>query len=222
MAARTRFAESCLANSVFDRGVRQLVILGAGLDTLAYRHEYGDQLRVFEVDHPLNQEWKRQRLKEAGIAVPPTLTFVPVDFEREDIEAQLLLAGLKPELRTFFLWLGVVPYLTKHAIQTTLEYIAGLEGGAEVVFDYGEPAHNLPVSQLRAHNELASRVSAAGEPFLTYLDPGLVSTQLKAMKFCAIDDLSVRDLAHRLFGSDSSMLSTLPDKGGHVVHVATA
>ena len=88
IAVRTRFAEDALAASV-HRGVTQLVILGAGLDTYAYRGAMRDRLRIFEVDHPATQTWKRQRLAEAGIPMPATLTFAPIDFEHETLAAGL-------------------------------------------------------------------------------------------------------------------------------------
>jgi methyltransferase (TIGR00027 family) len=91
VAARGRFAEDELERAV-ERGVRQYVVLGAGLDTFAYRNPYPD-LQVFEVDHPATQTWKHQRLGSAGISVPPSVTFVPVDFESRSFVECLALAG---------------------------------------------------------------------------------------------------------------------------------
>ncbi len=108
IAVRTRFAEDALAVAV-ARGVRQLVVLGAGLDTYAYRTAFGESLRVFEVDYPATQAWKRQRLAEAAIPVPSTLTFAAVDFEGETLAECLSAAGFDPGKQTFFTWLGVVP-----------------------------------------------------------------------------------------------------------------
>jgi len=85
------------------------VVLGAGLDTFAYRNPFGGRLRVFEVDHPATQAWKRRRLAEAGIAAPGDLIYAPVDFERENLSEQLARAGLDPGVRTFFTWLGACP-----------------------------------------------------------------------------------------------------------------
>src|SRR5580700_5663028 len=119
IAARTRFAEDALA-AACERGVRQLVVLGAGLDTYAYRGALRDRLRIFEVDHPATQEWKRRRLEEAGIALPDCLTFAPIDFERETLAGGLAGAGFDAAQQTFFTWLGVVPYLTEEAVWSTL------------------------------------------------------------------------------------------------------
>ena len=183
IAVRTRFAEDALAAAI-ARGARQLVVLGAGLDTYAYRADAGAALRVFEVDHPATQAWKRERLASAGIAIPPTLTFAPVDFERESLAAGLAAAGLDPARRSFFTWLGVTPYLTEQAIFTTLGYIAALPGGAEVAFDYANPPEAIDDPERRAtHEELAARVAAAGEAFRCYLDTPTLHARLAALGF---------------------------------------
>jgi methyltransferase (TIGR00027 family) len=108
IAVRTRFAEDALAAAV-QRGVCQVVVLGAGLDTFAYRSTLRDRLRIFEVDHPATQAWKHQRLGDAAIAIPTSLTSAPVDFERQTLAEGLAAAGFDPAQQTFFTWLGVVP-----------------------------------------------------------------------------------------------------------------
>jgi methyltransferase (TIGR00027 family) len=123
MAARSRYAEDELALGV-QRGVRQYVVLGAGLDTFAYRNPYPEVLHVFEVDHPSTQAWKRARLEEIGIAIPGNLTFAPIDFETQTLAEGLRSAGCDPGICTFFSWLGVTPYLTAEAVAATLRFIA--------------------------------------------------------------------------------------------------
>ena len=136
--ARSRIAEDALSRAV-ERGVRQIVILGAGLDTFALRNPHGArQIRIYEVDHPATQAWKRQRLAEAQIALPPWLILVPVDFERDDVGKKLVAAGFEQNSPAFFTWLGVVPYLTQDAIGRTLDYMSSIQN-SEVVFDYVEP-----------------------------------------------------------------------------------
>ena len=136
--ARSRIAEDALSRAV-ERGVRQIVILGAGLDTFALRNPHGArQIRIYEVDHPATQAWKRQRLAEAQIALPPWLILVPVDFERDDVGEKLVAAGFQQNSPAFFTWLGVVPYLTQDAIGRTLDYMSSIQN-SEVVFDYMEP-----------------------------------------------------------------------------------
>ena len=143
MAARSRFAEDCLGVAV-SRGVRQAVVLGAGFDTFALRNPYSDLgLRVFEVDHPATQAWKRKRLSEVGLAIPASLTFAAIDFESDDLGHGLRDAGFYPDRPAFFIWLGVVPYLGRAAIAATLRYIASVPE-SEVVFDYSEPLENYP------------------------------------------------------------------------------
>src|SRR5690242_11495962 len=117
IAARHRFAEDALAAAV-GRGVRQVVVLGAGLDTIGYRNRR-EGVRVIEVDHPATQEWKRQRLLSAGIEIPPSLSYAGVDFEKESLADRLELDG-----PAFFVWLGVVPYLTAAGFQATISYIS--------------------------------------------------------------------------------------------------
>src|SRR5580700_12019169 len=139
IAARSRFAEESLAAAV-ARGVRQYVVLGAGLDTFAHRNPFAEQgLRVFEVDHPATQGWKRQRLAGAGLAPPASLTFAPVDFERQTLADGLAAAGFDAAKPAVFAWLGVVVYLTRAAVIETLRFVASLPAGTEVVFDYGVP-----------------------------------------------------------------------------------
>jgi methyltransferase (TIGR00027 family) len=146
MAARSRYAEDELARAVAS-GVRQYVVLGAGLDTFAYRNPH-DGLRVFEVDHPATQAWKRERLQAAGIAVPSSLTFVPIDFERQTLADGLERAGFDHRIAAFFSWLGVTPYLTREACMSTLSLIAKMPASSGVVFDFA-----IDPSLLSADNE---------------------------------------------------------------------
>jgi methyltransferase (TIGR00027 family) len=189
IAARSTIAETALASAVLDRGVRQLVVLGAGLDTFACRNPFRDSLHVFEVDHPLTQAWKRRRLVEAGVAPPPSLTFVPVNFEREDLLARLVACGFAPGQPSFFTWLGVAPYLTRQAVFATLAMIGALSGAAEVVFDYSDPPHTLAPELRAAHEARAARVAALGEPFLSYFEPADLHPTLRTLGFAEIDDL---------------------------------
>src|SRR4051812_11129706 len=116
IASRSRIAEDALTIAV-NAGTTQLVVLGAGLDTLAYRMPLASRLRIFEVDHPATQARKRDMLAAAAIAVPDTLSFVAVDFEREKLSERLEAAGFKSAEHSFFSWLGVVPYLTEAALR---------------------------------------------------------------------------------------------------------
>lgn len=189
-AARARFAEDTVAAAI-AAGVRQVVILGAGLDTFAYRNPRADS-RVFEVDHPATQTWKRERLATAGIDRPETLTFVPVDFETQTLAAGLESAGFKRTDPAVFVWLGVVFYLTPDAAHATLEYIAGQAQPVEVVFDYLQPA---ATDEDRAHQRArADRLAGVGEPLFSYFTPDDIAAQLRALGFTGVEDYSAQDL----------------------------
>jgi methyltransferase (TIGR00027 family) len=210
IAARSRFAEDALAADFAAGGLRQLVVLGAGLDTLVYRTALGASLRMFEVDHPATQAWKRLRLAAAGIREPGGMVFAPVDFERQHLAQGLAAVGFDPGQRSFFTWLGVVPYLSEAAIFATLGFIAGLPGGAQVVFDY----HNPPdPGAAEAHEALAARVAAAGEPMNPGLETGDLHARLRALGFTELEDLGPADIRKRWFGGQGEG----GGRGGHLV-----
>jgi len=186
MATRSRIGEDWLA-AAYARGVRQAVILGAGFDTFGLRNAHHD-LTVFEVDHPATQRWKQDKLAALNLPIPPTLRFAPVDFTRDDLMAVLADAGFHADAATFFLWLGVVPYLTQEAIFRTLSSIAQVPG-AEVVFDYSEPLENFLPEQRPYIEKMAQKVASLGEPWLSYFDPAALAAQLRELGFNDIEDL---------------------------------
>ena len=108
-------------------------LLGAGLDTFAYRNPY-PELRVFEVDHPATQQWKRELLRLNRIVIPDTTTYTPVDFERQSLAGQLQDAGFDRHAPAFFAWLGVVPYLTLEAFRSTVGFVSAQPAGSGLVF----------------------------------------------------------------------------------------
>jgi methyltransferase (TIGR00027 family) len=206
IAARSRFAEDALAAAV-ARGTRQLVVLGAGLDTFAYRNPHPG-LRVFEVDHPDTQAWKRERLAEAGIAIPESLTYVAVDFEKESLNGRLAV-----EDQAFFIWLGVVPYLSADGFGETLGFVAGV-AGAEVVFDYAQDPATMPAERRAALEARAERVAKLGEPWLTYFEPAELAADLTRRGLTEIEDLGPAQLAARYFDRPNVPTDT---PGGHVI-----
>ena len=216
IAVRTRFAEDALAAAV-ERGARQLVVLGAGLDTYAYRNPFGGLLRVFEVDHPATQAWKRERLKAASIPVPDSVTFAPVDFERQTLAEGLAAAGYEPAQQTFFTWLGVVPYLSEDAVWSTLAFVAGQPGGAHVVFDYGDPPETLGPEARAYHDRHASRVESLGEAWVTYLEADALRTRLLGLGFSEVEDLGPAQIAARYFPDRAGAQR---ERGGHVVRAS--
>ncbi|MDE2182006.1 MAG: class I SAM-dependent methyltransferase [Alphaproteobacteria bacterium] len=214
VAARSRFAADALADAP---ETKQYVVLGAGLDTSAYRPDIDPGVKLFEVDHPSTQGWKRRRLAEAAIPIPASLTFVPVDFERATFLDSLLRAGFDPALRTFFTWLGVVPYLSEQAVFETLRIVAGLPGGAEIVFDYTNPPDMMRPRTRAAHEDLAAWVAAAGETFSAYFNSGALCQRLETLGYCDIEDLGPAAIAERYFGARPA-----PERrGAHIVRAAT-
>jgi methyltransferase (TIGR00027 family) len=208
IAARSRFAEERLAVAV-ARGVRQYVVLGAGLDTFALRNPFAG-LKVFEVDHPASQAWKRERMREAALAPSETLTFAPVDFERETLAGGLAAAGFQAEAPAVFAWLGVVVYLTRTAVFDTLAFIAG--GANEVVFDYGEPNAAFPKDRRPRLAAREARLAEMGEPWLTRFEPPELATKLSELGFEEVEDLGPGDIAARFLG-----LPGRKGPGGHLV-----
>jgi methyltransferase (TIGR00027 family) len=219
IAARSAIAEAALEAAVTEWDVSQLVVLGAGLDTFAYRNPHPDHLAVFEVDHPATQAWKQRRLGEAGIAIPASTVHVAVDFERDSLLQRLTAAGFDPARRSFFTWLGVVPYLTREAVFATVKLIGGLPGGATVAFDYSDPPSTLDPEALAAQRRRAARVAAMGEPFLCSFEPPDLHAALAGFGLTDIDDLGPREIVARF--SDVVRIPRSTDRGGHVVVAAT-
>jgi methyltransferase (TIGR00027 family) len=177
MAARSRYAEDRLAEAV-AQGVTQYVVLGAGLDTFAYRNPF-PALRVFEVDFPATQVWKRTMLEQAAIALPSNLVFVALDFEHQTLAEGLAQAGLDFQKPAFFGWLGVVPYLTLEAFRSTASVVAQMPAGSAVTFDYAvDPERLSPIGRV-AFDRLAERVAAAGEPFRLFFTPETLDAELR-------------------------------------------
>jgi methyltransferase (TIGR00027 family) len=188
MAVRSRYVEDRLAETV-SKGVKQYVILGAGLDTFAYRNPF-PSLRVFEVDFPATQEWKHSMLDEAEIPVPGNVTYVPLDFEHKTLAAGLAEAGFDSSAPAFFGWLGVVPYLTLAAFRATLDTIAKLPAGSAVSFDYALAPETLSKVGRTAFDALAGRVAAAGEPFQLFFTPETMTAELDRAGFHRIEQLN--------------------------------
>jgi methyltransferase (TIGR00027 family) len=206
LVARSRFAEDELSRAVSE-GVRQCVVLGAGLDTFAYRNPHASAgLRVYEVDHPATQAWKREQLRIAEINIPPETVFVPVDFERETIADNLHRAGFSTRDKTMFSWLGVTPYLTDRAFTETISFIASMPAGSGVVFDYAVPRASLKFLERLAFDNISARVKAAGEPFQLFFDAKQLADHLHQMGFTHLEDLGIEELNARYFSGRADKL----------------
>jgi methyltransferase (TIGR00027 family) len=200
VAARSRFAEDALAEA-YAAGVRQYAILGAGLDTFAYeRARSFEGLSIFEIDHPATQGWKQDRLREASIAVPDSVTYAPVDFERETLADGLTRAGFDFDKPAWFAWLGVTPYLTREAIVATLSFIASLKTGSGVVFDYAERPQGEE-ARYAGFRAMAARVAAIGEPFKSFFIPDDLAKMLHEIGFTHVRDFGADMINARYFQS---------------------
>jgi methyltransferase (TIGR00027 family) len=216
--ARSRFAEDCIASAV-ARGVRQAVVLGAGLDTFGLRNPHaGKKLRVFEVDRQETQQWKRECLAKANLQVPSWLSLVTVDFEHQAFLECLKAVGFDDDQPTFFTWLGVVPYLSRETVLTTLSLIARLPD-AEVVFDYGEPVDAYPPARRARYEAMIASAAATGEPWLSFFVPDELKTALCTIGFGEIEDLSPRDVAIRYFGEKDPPRDA---PGAHIIRARRA
>jgi methyltransferase (TIGR00027 family) len=202
LVARSRYAEDNLRCAI-AAGVDQYVLLGAGLDTFAYRNPFS-HLRVFEVDHPATQRWKRELLESSNIPIPFNLCYAPVDFERQSLQEQLEIAGFNREAPAFFAWLGVVPYLTLAAFRSTIAYIAEQPAGSGVAFDYGQPRAALPPLEQLAHDSMAARVQLANEPFQLFFTPSEVAAELS--DFDEIEDIGSTEINARYFSGRTDQL----------------
>jgi len=218
MVGRSRFAEDELARAM-TRGARQFVILGAGLDTFAYRNPYGEAaLRVFEVDYPATQAWKRNRLDAAGIALPLSLTFVPTDFEEQTLGSALERSGFQPAEISFFSWLGISAYLSAEAAMAAVAFMGSMPPASGVVFDYAVDRSTLdPVGQL-AMDGLTSRVALADQPVRLSIDPGALAKMLGCAGFQEIEDLGPAEIDARYFLSRTDGLTVSPG----VAHLVSA
>jgi methyltransferase (TIGR00027 family) len=214
LAVRSRLAEDALARAV-AYGVRQYVVLGAGLDTFAYRNPHHG-LRVFEVDHPATQTWKRQRLTEAGIAVPDGVAFAATDFSSEPLSAALDRAGLRREDPSFFSWLGVTPYLEPADVLTTLAAIAPFAAdGGGLVFDYCVPPVLLTPPQRAVFEVLAARVAGVGEPFRGFFEPSSLVAEVQGLGFREVRDVPPNELNARFFAGRTDSLRV--GSAGHIL-----
>ena len=210
---RSRYLEDEVDQAI-GRGVSQYVILGAGLDSFAYRRlDLAKVLRVFEVDHPATQAWKRSRLREAGVELPPNLSLVPVDFEKQSLMDSLRTSGYRPELPGLFSWLGVTVYLTPDAIFGTLRTVAALAPGTEIIFEYAVPKELLDEESQRFLARSMAVAAARGEPFQSFFEPAQLAEQVRKLGFAEVSDLGPDEMEARYFTDRTDALR--PSAGNH-------
>jgi len=203
---RARYTEDCLAEAALG-GASQYVILGAGLDTFAYRQpDYARAMRIFEVDHPATQAWKRGCLARRGIVPPENLAFVAVDFERDGLAESLAADGFDASKPAFFSWLGVVQYLSEPAIEATLRFIVGLAPCSAITLSFCVPDDLLGGADLELAMQCVVTCAARGEPWLSRHRPGDLHAMATRLGFSSTRHLTPETAAHRYFHGRSDGL----------------
>ena len=183
MCIRSRFTEDLVERAV-SRGVEQYVILGAGLDSFAYRRgDLMDGLRVFEVDHQGSQSWKQRRLRDLGIVLPDNLVFAPIDFERQTLREGMVSTGFDFARMAVFSWIGVTMYLTPSAIGATLGTISKCAAGSQVALTYNQPHRVLDDNALRVTSTFEAIATELGEPFVSLFVPDEIDVLLRSHGF---------------------------------------
>jgi methyltransferase (TIGR00027 family) len=207
IVARARFVEDLVIERV-DRGVDQYVILGAGLDTFAQRRpEIGSRLRVFEIDQPGTQAWKRRRLLALGYAVPDWLRLVPVDFEAgQSWRERLVAAGFDPNRPAVVVSTGVTMYLTKGATEDTLRQIAGLATGSTLAMTFLLPTELLDDADRAGLRASEKGAKTSGTPFISFYTPQEMLTLARDTGFSEARHVSGAALAERYFADRSDGL----------------
>jgi methyltransferase (TIGR00027 family) len=210
---RCRFAEDELTRSV-TRGITQYVLLGAGLDTFAFRQPpFARALRIFEVDHPATQAWKRERLAALELSDPPNLCWAPLDFERETLAEGLAVAGFDFTRPSFFSWLGVTMYLTRAAIDTTLGVVAALPAPSTITLTFTLPDDDLAGIDLELAQTLAQSSAKAGEPWLSRFHPDELRGHLLDLGFSSVFYLTPPEVTTRYLSGRQDGLRS-PEAGG--------
>ncbi|NGO70220.1 class I SAM-dependent methyltransferase [Streptomyces boncukensis] len=200
IVARARFVEDLVLQQA-ERGVGQYVILGAGLDTFAQRRpDAAARLRVFEVDQPGPQAFKRRRLEELSLGVPEWLRFVPVDFEAGDSWwARLAAAGFDPARPAVVVSTGVTMYLTRDAVAATLRRIAGLAPGTTCAMTFLLPRDHVAPDERELHRRSEEGARASGTPFRSYFTPRQMAELAEAAGFAEVRHVPAQTLAERYF-----------------------
>ena len=202
--ARARYAEDHLLEAV-GRGVAQYVLVGAGLETFPFRYpELEARLQVFEVDHPATQALKRQALVAAGLALPANLHFVAVNFETMTVADGLADSSFDRDEPSVFSWQGVVVYLTRPAIRTTLRSIRSVAApGSMLLLSYLDADAFDESKAAPRTRQMMDAARAVGEPFLTGFDPVELRDELAAAGFELVEDIGAEEQQRRYFGNRS-------------------
>jgi methyltransferase (TIGR00027 family) len=205
IVVRSRYAEDTLENSIRD-GCRQYVILGAGLDSWALRHDEPG-VTVFELDHSATQQWKEARIRSRLGSLPSHLIFIPIDFEGESIADILPKHGFDPQSKAFVSWLGTICYLTRGAIEETFASLAKVcAPGSRIAFDYFQPKSTMSPADLTLFEVLDEGGTRRGEPMQTLLEAEEMAEILISAGFRVVEDLSVAKITSRYLAQRSDEL----------------
>ena len=215
---RSRYTEDALHDAV-QQGTEQYVVLGAGLDTFALRRpESMADLRIYEVDHPDTQAFKRTKLEQLGVDPSGHLEFAPVDFEREGVGEGLARTSYRADRRCFVSWLGTVPYLARDGIFATLRaLVEHSPPGSEVVFDFAGSIEDLPRHERKMLDRLQRFATRRGEPLRTWGDPEPFLADACALGYERVELLDPREQERRYLRGGSLGLRTLP--AAHLVRL---
>jgi methyltransferase (TIGR00027 family) len=196
IVVRSRYTEDTLEGSIRN-GCRQYVILGAGLDSWALRHDKSG-VTVFELDHPATQQWKDARVRSRLGAWPSHAVLIPVDFERESIADALPKHGFDPRASAFVSWLGTICYLSRGAIEEAFTSLARISApGSRIAFDYFQAKSTMSPSDLQLFQVLDEGGTRRGEPMQTLLDAEDLAELLLSAGFRVVEDLSASDIRRR-------------------------
>lgn len=216
--ARAKFTEDRLFAAI-AQGIDQVVVIGGGLDTFCLRHpQLAEQIRVYEIDHPASQQFKKRRLAKEGLGVPSNLDFISADLEAENLGDTLARSGYDPQQRAFFYWLGVTVYLSKEAIFQTLESIANIAAdGSELVFDYAAAVKTIPKKEQANIRLLRFYTERFGEPIIdNKFEPHTFTQQVSDLGFKLIENMSPEEQKQQYFLNRSDGLR--PVSGSYFAH----
>jgi methyltransferase (TIGR00027 family) len=212
MCVRARLAEDVVERAV-DAGTRQYAVLGAGLDSFAYRRpDLLARLRVFEVDHPASQAWKRERLAELGVGLPANLVFASVDFERQTLREGLLAAGFDFAAGAVFSWIGVTMYLTLAAIEATLETVAACPPDSRIVLTYNPPPSALQDQERAIGSRMSRLVGEMGEPWISLFTPAEAEALLRRCGFGEVDHFGPTEAIRTYFTGRPDVRLGMPQR----------
>ena len=197
LLCRTRFIDDTFRDAL-ARGCEQIVILGAGFDSRAYRFPGADRVHVFELDHPATQAWKRDRIERTRGELPSHVTFVPIDFEQQELGETLAAAGFRTGRKTFVLWEGVTQYIGAEAVDATFQYMSrAVAPGSEIVFTYIHSGLIDGSTQMQGAQKLLVELERHGEPWCFGINPPELSQYLAAHGLELIEDVGAMDYRTR-------------------------